>query len=1091
MKTKMMNRLLVMLMSLMIVFAMIPMIGGTSYAADPSQNAGSDRVEVDGNYLIDGISYYKIRNANDSDFATSQYVFLKKALLQDVRRLSGGGGRIEDCTFNLWRLNDTIGPSVLWDNTNSKMEKLVERSRPYYDTLAKRDNTVEQKIEGVDDAKKYEFYRTARGDNMIAGSMKLAEEKFIDWVGSKGTIKRDKYQWMFSDDKKEQPVFVSGFTTRENDGDDWRARYSMAVFYSDFEITPLIPDSGASGNYSVITTPPREDANEVASNVSNMTGQTIRADQRISKTTSATASSTISGSNKYGFEESVSIGSGMDFKMISASMTVSFTASQTIEKGWSKDESVSEEETQDHSVGIDLPPYTTVMMKQKKVDAEQISKYKCPVAVSCRMRVLRFGTEEVDKPKMEVVADIASPKDLKKRAVIDRGKGDPDKIDWAYLMDKDAVGKNGLSAAVENIINSRPIGRTDAEFSETTKAVSSEVSAIKPTYALSKVKSVDKIHEYQMSVGDYGYVDDIDLVGLNALGGAYYGFDGDRGHWAVLDDKGKPTTDKSVVSLTNTPSGLSKLTAEGPGKVYMKYFIDENCYDTATAPEKWKKNDDPNDPLETVIIEINVKDKPFNGSVVVDGGFTGYVDDDFTDFTGEDGLVATVMDESGTELDRMVTWKAKELPSKGVEVKGDTIKFTKEGTFHLAAVSGTKQSEWVEVKAVKKPVRLSFDFMDGSEPVIVDIFRGESVTAPTHPEACMQVTGWFCDPNHADPADFTTPAWDDADYYALAFRQHDIKKVEAVGSTCCRKGTKEHYRCTGCKRLFEDENGSLEVTEDQLQTDYADHKWDAGKVTAEATEKQTGIRTYSCTVCKSTKDETIPKLPPAPAPAPVPTPEPKPTPAPVPIPTPEPKPTPEKLTGTPIVKIKAGKKSLTLGWNKIKDAAGYDIFFARCNHSHKDTACRKVMNIKGNKTFKWKKAGLKKGTAYKACVKAYAVKNGRKKYISTSPVMHAYTGNGNKKYTNAGSVTIRNSNNGKLSLREGATFRIKAKVKKIEKNKKLMPKSHAPSLRYMTSNGKVATVNGSGKITAKSKGTCYVYVYAHNGVSKKMKITVR
>ena len=53
-----------------------------------------------------------------------------------------------------------------------------------------------------------------------------------------------------------------------------------------------------------------------------------------------------------------------------------------------------------------------------------------------------------------------------------------------------------------------------------------------------------------------------------------------------------------------------------------------------------------------------------------------------------------------------------------------------------------------------------------------------------------------------------------------------------------------------------------------------------------------------------------------------------------------------------------------------------------------------------------------------------------------------------------------------------------------------MPKSHAPTLRYMTSNKKVATVNSSGKITAKGKGTCYIYVYAHNGVSKKVKVTV-
>lgn len=43
----------------------------------------------------------------------------------------------------------------------------------------------------------------------------------------------------------------------------------------------------------------------------------------------------------------------------------------------------------------------------------------------------------------------------------------------------------------------------------------------------------------------------------------------------------------------------------------------------------------------------------------------------------------------------------------------------------------------------------------------------------------------------------------------------------------------------------------------------------------------------------------------------------------------------------------------------------------------------------------------------------------------------------------------------------------------------------------MTSNKKVATVNSSDKITAKGKGTCTVYVFAHNGVSKQIKVTVK
>ena len=105
--------------------------------------------------------------------------------------------------------------------------------------------------------------------------------------------------------------------------------------------------------------------------------------------------------------------------------------------------------------------------------------------------------------------------------------------------------------------------------------------------------------------------------------------------------------------------------------------------------------------------------------------------------------------------------------------------------------------------------------------------------------------------------------------------------------------------------------------------------------------------------------------------------------------------------------------------------------------------------------------------------------------------MHAYTGNGTKNYTNAKSVTVKNVKKGKLSLNKGKTFKIKAKVNKVQKSKKLMPKSHAATLRYMSSNKKVATVSKSGKITAKGKGTCTITAFAHNGGSKNIKVTVK
>ena len=53
-----------------------------------------------------------------------------------------------------------------------------------------------------------------------------------------------------------------------------------------------------------------------------------------------------------------------------------------------------------------------------------------------------------------------------------------------------------------------------------------------------------------------------------------------------------------------------------------------------------------------------------------------------------------------------------------------------------------------------------------------------------------------------------------------------------------------------------------------------------------------------------------------------------------------------------------------------------------------------------------------------------------------------------------------------------------------------MPTSHAAKLRYLSTDTKVATVSKSGKITAKGKGTCTIYVYAVNGARKAVKVTV-
>ena len=54
----------------------------------------------------------------------------------------------------------------------------------------------------------------------------------------------------------------------------------------------------------------------------------------------------------------------------------------------------------------------------------------------------------------------------------------------------------------------------------------------------------------------------------------------------------------------------------------------------------------------------------------------------------------------------------------------------------------------------------------------------------------------------------------------------------------------------------------------------------------------------------------------------------------------------------------------------------------------KKMVCKNVKSIKGNNAISWTKSGLKKGTAYKAYVKAYVMENGQKKYISTMAIQN-------------------------------------------------------------------------------------------------------
>ena len=280
----------------------------------------------------------------------------------------------------------------------------------------------------------------------------------------------------------------------------------------------------------------------------------------------------------------------------------------------------------------------------------------------------------------------------------------------------------------------------------------------------------------------------------------------------------------------------------------------------------------------------------------------------------------------------------------------------------------------------------------------------------------------------------------------------NTKQEDIVLPTCTESG---HYRevgnCTFCNK---------EVSQ-TIDTPPLGHKWGEWKVTKEPTATSDGEKQR---VCKNDPSHIEKKT----------------------IPATGEKVTPTKVSGTLLSKITAkGKSSLFLTWSKVKGADGYDVFFSKCGTN---ISPKKVKTIKGNKTLKWTKKGLKAKKGYKAVVKAYTIKSGKKTYIRTSPMVHAYTSGGTSKYTNSKGVIVKKTS---VSLKAGKTYKVKASVTKLQKGKKLMPTGHAPKLRYVSSNKKIATVSKSGKVTAKSKGSCKVYVIAVNGASKAVSVTVK
>lgn len=287
--------------------------------------------------------------------------------------------------------------------------------------------------------------------------------------------------------------------------------------------------------------------------------------------------------------------------------------------------------------------------------------------------------------------------------------------------------------------------------------------------------------------------------------------------------------------------------------------------------------------------------------------------------------------------------------------------------------------------------------------------------------------------------------------------------------TCTEDGL-GHKECSLCG----------DVIESGIVVKAPGHEW---HITGEeaATTTSEGKRVYTCYVCSQTREETIPKLPPTANPT-------------LEEPAKQPKETvaPEEVRENPLkldssISMKWKGNALALKWAKITGAGGYDIYVAQCGKKRKNSLAKTVKNGKTSVSLTkitGKKISGKK--TYSVKIKAWEYVNGKKVYTASSRTYHI-AGKENKKYTNAKKLKLKK----KYTLKKGRSIRVQVTIDKQSKKKKLLPVSHGPALKYQSGNKKIAAVTQAGKVKAKKKGTCYIYVTALNGVREKIKITVK
>ena len=179
---------------------------------------------------------------------------------------------------------------------------------------------------------------------------------------------------------------------------------------------------------------------------------------------------------------------------------------------------------------------------------------------------------------------------------------------------------------------------------------------------------------------------------------------------------------------------------------------------------------------------------------------------------------------------------------------------------------------------------------------------------------------------------------------------------------------------------------------------------------------------------------------------------------------------------------KQSKKYNVLAWSKVAGASYYEVYGNKCGSANK---LAKIASVKTN-TFTHK--GLKKNTYYKYVVIAIKDTVVGPRALAVSKMIHVATKGGKAKNTKK--LTVKAKVGKKLKkvkstkVKRGKTLKLKVTPSPTSGVKKHV------TVRFESSDTKVATVSAKGVVKGIGAGTCFVYAYAQNGICTKVKVQI-